>query len=310
MTQETACTSTGLSLGATLLLTLAIAIPATAQEGSSNSGAPGTGFGPETVKNDNNDEPVKQGKTAQNLRAEKLLSNVHRFRLRNFRALNDYYIYTTDPEEELATRISDHMDQSRQLLEQIKDQTGSSLTDSQMGDLKKAFNNFDDQMETNIEDVRESGYPDLRLLSDMANQAQSLSVLSKKIYNQVAGQDATPTETDLELAREASITMALMVTRYSARSSSSVAQVFQGADSEKSLDDLARSFENTLDKLRNRTEDDGKIDANLSDVNSKWSFIRGSYIEYDEQNVAFVINRYSTSIIESLEQTIDRLKSA
>ncbi len=187
---------------------------------------------------------------------------------------------------------------------------GESLTGSELEDLRTAYADFESQMDTNIEDVRGSGYPDLRLLSNMANQAQNLSALSGKLYDQVAGQETTPTATNLELAREASITMALMVTRYSARSSSSVSQVFQGADAEKSLDELARDFESNLEKLRNRTAGQDAIAGMLSDANSKWRFIRGSYIEYDEENVAFVINRYSTSIIETLENTIERLKSA
>lgn len=242
--------------------------------------------------------------------AEQLLDRIHRFRLRNFMALNDYYNYSMDPEEELVSEINSNMERSDALLGEIGELAGESLTGNELEELRSAYASFEDQMDTNIEDVRGSGYPDLRLLSDMANQAQNLSVLSEEIYDQVAGQEATPTVTDLELAREASITMALMVTRYSARSSSSVSQVFQGADSEQSLDELARNFEDSLEELRSRVGDNQQIDKTLSDVNSKWRFIRGSYIEYDEQNVAFVINRYSTSIIDSLEQTIERLKSA
>lgn len=242
--------------------------------------------------------------------AEQLLDRIHRFRLRNFMALNDYYNYSTDPEEELVTEINDNMEQSEALLGEIEELAGESLTGSELEELRTAYADFESQMDTNIEDVRGSGYPDLRLLSDMANQAQNLSVLSEQVYDEVADQEATPTVSDLELAREASVTMALMVTRYSARSSSSVSQVFQGADSEKSLDKLARDFESNLEELRSRVGDNEELADMLSDANSKWRFIRGSYIEYDEENVAFVINRYSISIIETLESTIERLKSA
>lgn len=279
---------TGL-MGLTLLLPLATA-PAIAQDGPQETNASAT--------------------SEAEAMAGQLLDRIYRFRLRNFMALNDYYNYSMDPEEELISEINDSMERSGKLLEEIGELSGESLTSSELDDLRTAYADFESQMDTNIEDVRSSGYPDLRLLSNMANQAQSLSVLSGKLYDQVAAQDATPTATDLELAREASITMALMVTRYSARSSSSVAQIFQGADSETSLDELAQSFEGELEKLRNRLGDNTEIAGMLSDANSKWRFIRGSYIEYDEENVAFVINRYSTSIIETLGSIIKRLKSA
>lgn len=304
---------TPFSIGAALLLALSLLTPATAQESSSSSkgkGAPGTGFGPESAEQEAPAGDQAAAETQLDPMAEKLLDSVHRFRLRNFMALNDYYNYTKDPDEELASRITDNMDQSRQLLDKIDSQSGDSLSDSQLNELKKAYESFDKQMTTNIEDVRSSGYPDLRLLSDMANQAQNLSKLSGEIYKKVAGQGSTPTETNLELAREAAITMAVMVTRYSARSSSSVAQVFQGADMENSLNELSKKFEDNLEKLRDRLGNNQQMAATLSDVNNKWRFIRGSYINYDEENVAFVINRYSSSIIKGLEKTIERLKSA
>lgn len=276
---------TGL-MGTALLLALGTAVPVVAQE------------------------QQQADNTEAKAMAEQLLDRFHHFRLRNFMALNHYYNYSMDPDEELATEITDNMDRSRALLKEIGELAGESLTDSELEELRTAYADFESQMDTSIEDVRGSGYPDLRLLSNMANQAQNLSVLSEQLYNKVVGQETTPTATDLELAREASATMALMVTRYSARSSSSVSQIFQGADSDKSLDELARSFGSNLEKLRDQLGDSPEIADLLSDVNSKWRFIQGSYIEYDEENVAFVINRYSTSIVETLESVIKRLKSA
>lgn len=279
-------TSFGFAICAILLFSLTLVNPAAAQEDSA--------------------EPENETESM----AKDLLDTIHRFRLRNFMALNHYYTYTTDPDEELVEEINTDIDRSRELLEEIDELAGESLTGTEMEDLREAYEDFDDQMDTNIEDVRESGYPDLRLLSDMANQAQNLSVLSEKLYEGVAEQDRTPTADRVELAREASITMALMVTRYSARSSSSVAQVFQGADTEMSLDELARQFEDNLEQLRSEASDDSELDRMLSDVNSKWRFIRESYIQYDEENVSFVINRYSTGIVETLEESIERLKAA
>jgi|AntDeeMinimDraft_4_1070355.scaffolds.fasta_scaffold00061_16 23S rRNA U2552 (ribose-2'-O)-methylase RlmE/FtsJ len=277
----------GFGICAALLFALALLNPAVAQEDTS-------------AQPDNETESMAQG----------LLDTIHRFRLRNFMALNHYYNYTTDPDEALASQINDEMDASQDLISRIQELAGESLTGTELDDLSQAYQNFSDQMDTNIEDMRSSGYPDLRLLSDMANQAQNLSVLSGKLYNRVAEQDQTPTAEKVELAREASVTMALMVTRYSARSSSSVAQVFQGADTEKSLDELARQFENNLEQLRKDANSDNQLDSMLSDVNSKWQFIRDSYINYDEENVSFVIDRYSTGIIETLEESIERLKAA
>lgn len=275
-----------LALVAMLALALIFSAPLTAQES----------------------EPATDDMEQEEVMAGELLDAIHQFRLKNFIALNDYYNYTMDPDESLISGIDSSLASSQEQLERIGNLAGDSLTGSEIEDLEQAYADFEQQMEINIEDMREAGYPDLRLLSDMANQAQALSALSEEIYDAVAEQEVTPTVSDVELARRASVTMALMVTRYSARSSSTVAQVFQGADSDVSLDQLARDFEETMEELRSRTTD-AELDELLSEVNTKWEFIRNSYINYDERNVSFVINRYSTSIVDNMEQVVERLKA-
>ena len=287
MTRQTNRSLFGMILGATLLSALVLLNPAAAQ--TQAEGAP-------------QNEAQSQ--------AGNLLDSIHRFRVRNFVALNKYYNYTTDPDEELAADILDEVARSAELMRQIDQRAGASLTGSEVSDLQDAFASFDEQMQTNIDDMRSSGYPDLRLLSQMANQAQALNTLSDEIYSQVAAQDQTPTDGSVELARKASVTMAVMVTRYSARSSSSVAQTFQGAETDQSLDELANQFETYLEELRSKSGNEGRMNSLLSDINSKWQFIRDSYINYDGENVSFVINRYSNGIMQSLEESIDHLKAA
>ncbi|MDX1590063.1 MAG: hypothetical protein R3296_14100 [Oleiphilaceae bacterium] len=252
--------------------------------------------------------PVLAEEEEKQALAGNLLDSLHQFRLQNFLALNAYYSYSVTPDRERIQEINNAMSRSRRLLERARKQVGDSLSGSSMDELASAFRDFQKQMDTNVADIRESGYPDLRLLSNMAEQAQTLSLLSEKIYQQVASQGRTPTREEVQLAREASITMALMVTRYSARTSSSVSQVFQGADSDRSIDELALRFDELLRQLDLRMNNDGSQDL-LARVNSQWEFIRNSYIHYDERNVSFVINRYSLQIIDTMEDLVNRLNN-
>ncbi|TVP52129.1 MAG: hypothetical protein EA349_16335 [Halomonadaceae bacterium] len=253
--------------------------------------------------------PLAMAQQQQDSMAGELLDTLHQFRLQNFIALNAYYNYSVTPDRDRVSDIEQAMNQSGRLLTKAQDKAGDSVSGNEMNDLSEAFVAFERQMSNNVEDIKTSGFPDLRLLSDMAEQAQTLSLLSEDIYQQVASQDLTPTESKVELLREASITMALMVTRYSARSSSSVAQIFQGADTDMSIDELAARFDDLLAQLARDLTDQSQ-QALLSDAGSKWGFIRNSYINYDERNVSFVINRYSLQIMTSLENLIDRLKQA
>ena len=102
--------------------------------------------------------------------------------------------------------------------------------------------------------------------------------------------------------------MAQMMARYSARTHSSVAQTFQGASDEASLDQQALMFDSLLAQVQSGSAS-AELKAAIDDVSSKWQFIRGSYINYNENNVSFVIDRYSKGIIRSLTTTIEILES-
>ena len=75
------------------------------------------------------------------------------------------------------------------------------------------------------------------------------------------------------------------------------------------LDEQAKTFDQLLSSLRAGSTN-GELKTALDDVASKWQFIRGSYINYNENNVGFVIDRYSKGIIEGLTNAIDLLRAS
>ena len=91
--------------------------------------------------------------------------------------------------------------------------------------------------------------------------------------------------------------MAQMMARYAACTHSSVSQTFQGAANEVSLDQQALMFDELLAQARSGSAT-GELKTALDDVAAKWQFIRGSYINYNDNNVSFIIDRYSKGIIQ------------
>ena len=53
----------------------------------------------------------------------------------------------------------------------------------------------------------------------------------------------------------------------------------------------------------------GELKTALDDVAAKWQFIRGSYINYNDNNVSFIIDRYSKGIIQGLDDAIVMLRN-
>ncbi|MFE8069643.1 hypothetical protein QQM79_01160 [Marinobacteraceae bacterium S3BR75-40.1] len=248
-------------------------------------------------------------RTAAAAEMNPLLDALHRFRLENFLALNAYYNYSANRDQQTMKQIVESMNGAHSLLKSFTEKVGDSLTADQLKELTSMFQDFAKLMNTNIQDVRKRGYPDLRLVSEMANQARLLSDKSREVYITLTEKESIPTDPTLEKARKASLTMALMLTKYSARSNSSSSQTFQGADTETPLDQLAGEFDGLMKEL---LQEVGNADAekSLRDAKSKWNFIQKSYVNYNENNVYFLINRYSLGIIEQLENASEQMQTS
>jgi len=245
--------------------------------------------------------------TAQDSSAE-FLADLHQFRINNYLALDSFYVYSATGDNGALNRIVAGINASNDAMNSVIASTSGVLSNQQVEGLGQEFDKFKDLMRSNITVVRDAGYPDLRLMADLANKALGMNKLATNLY--VTAQENSGAETDdrVESARSAAVMMARMMARYSARTHSSVSQTFQGASDEASLDQQARAFEQLLNQVK-AAATAGDLKATLDDVSSKWLFIRGSYINYNENNVSFVIDRYSKGIIQGLTTTIELLEN-
>lgn len=237
------------------------------------------------------------------------LSDLHSFRISNYLALDAYYRFsgtgTTDTLNEIVAGINSANDAMNRLTQS----TDEVLSKDQLSALSQEFEKFKGLMRDNINDVRTQGYPDLRLVSDMANQALAMNNMATELYLEAQESSQTQTNPRVEAARMAAVKMAQMMAKYAVRTNSSVTQTFQGSATETPLDAQAREFDALLEQVRQGPAE-GELRALLDDISSKWQFIRGSYINYNENNVGFVIDRYSKAILSSLGSAIELLQNS
>jgi len=244
---------------------------------------------------------------AQETGAE-FLSDLHDFRVNNYLALDAFYNFSASGDTETLNRIVVGINNSNDAMNSVVASTSGVLSEQQVEELNQTFDQFKNLMRGNINEVRDRGYPDLRLMADLANQALSMNNLATELYSVAQESSGIKADTRIESARSAAVVMAQMMARYAARTHSSVAQTFQGASSEVPLDEQAKTFDQLLSSLRAGSTN-GELKTALDDVASKWQFIRSSYINYNENNVGFVIDRYSKGIIEALPTAIALLRA-
>lgn len=235
-----------------------------------------------------------------------LLESLHKFRVQNFLALNAYYNYSVNGDKATFDDIRSAVNKSNEMMKQIHGRAGKLISDEHLKQLDADFETFKKLMRINIEDVRKKGYPDLQEIAQMANNADALSKLSSDLYSDVKKQDDVVTDKNVEIARKASLILAKMMTQYTARSSSSVSQDFQGSSQGAPINKQAEQFDSLIQQLNGAMNTKAMQDQ-YDDIMTKWQFIKSSYIHYNQNNVVFVINRYSLAMINELEDIVDEL---
>ncbi|MCM0612248.1 hypothetical protein KFJ24_07130 [Marinobacter sediminum] len=235
------------------------------------------------------------------------LSDLHEFRVSNYMALDAYYRFSASGDTNTLNEIVAGINSANDAMNTIAGSKSGVLSADQIEGLNQEFDKFKGLMRENINDVRKTGYPDLRLVSDMANQALSMNKKATDLYQTAQESSQTDTSPRVEAARSAAVKMAQMMAKYSVRTNSSVAQTFQGSSTEKPLDEQAREFDQLLAEVR-KGNTGSELKSVLEDVSSKWEFIRSSYINYNEKNVGFVIDRYSKGILKGLATAMELLE--
>lgn len=239
--------------------------------------------------------------------ADRFLSELHNFRVSNYMALDAYYRFSATGDTSTLNEIVKGINSANDSMESVVGSRSGALSNEEITDLKVEFESFKNLMRDNIDDVRNRGYPDLRLVSDMANQALTMNEKASELYLDALAGSETEANPRIEAARSAAVKMAQMMAKYSVRTNSSVTQTFQGASTGTSLDEQARELDILLATVI-KGESSPELNSVLDDISSKWQFIRGSYINYNENNVGFVIDRYSKGIIDGLARTLEILQ--
>ncbi len=174
------------------------------------------------------------------------LGHLHDFRVKNYVALDAYYRFSASGDTETLNEIVGAINEANSTMGALTDSTAGVLTSPQVEGLNVEFDKFKELMRQNINDVKQTGYPDLRLLSEMAEQAAVMNDNASSLYRTALESTKITPDKRVEAARSAAVTLAQMMAKYSVRSNSSVTQTFQGTATDEPLDVKAKAMDSLL----------------------------------------------------------------
>ncbi|MDX1451322.1 MAG: hypothetical protein R3183_02110 [Oleiphilaceae bacterium] len=234
--------------------------------------------------------------------ASNALNNIYRATINSYYSVNGFYNFSANQaDQSQLAQIKESIgiiDESVANLEITLAEGANAETFASVADSWTAYRKV---LEANINEVVETGYPDLRLAGDMASTNINLNNALQGLYTSVMSTSGFTPADIIQTSRDAASTIALMMTKYSARSTSTVSQVYTGGDTDLTIDSLAKEFESKLKSLIGGAT--GKAEALdlLDAAMTKWDFIKNSYINYNENRVNFIVNLYSKKIITDIE---------
>lgn len=244
--------------------------------------------------------PLAQALTQQ--QADDLLSTLHKMSVDSYLAINAYYSFANSGgDKSVAQDANNTINRLDSLLDQLNKAPGASEVQENLANINTQWEQYRKLLIANIQDLISKGYPDLRLMVDMSQaNLDFIAGLSDTAATIKKNSDYQPNEL-LELVREATLKIEQIMTAYAARTASNVSQIAHGAETEEPLNVLAEQFTQQLQKLQQKTAGNRDTASMVDDIATKWNFIKGSYINFNENNVAYIANLYSKRIIEGLQ---------
>ncbi|WP_020410040.1 hypothetical protein [Hahella ganghwensis] len=233
---------------------------------------------------------------------EELLQKIHQARLQTYLLLTDYYNFSANVgDKHLLEGMAAGENAIDSLIKRLSAGHDSPEYLATLSQTQEHWVKYKSLLSQNINDLKTLGYHELQLVFQLAQLNVDVGTALGRLYQLVIDQKQIKLPDVIIRTRHSAFTMAVMMTKYSARSTSNISQVFQGEDPEETLDILAGEFDRNLGLLINTDYVDTATNTLLKKAQIKWNFIRSSYMNYNENNVNFVVNLYSRQIIESLD---------
>ena len=245
---------------------------------------------------------ITSASAQENEEAATLLKGFHQAQIQSYFTINAFYNFSAnDGDKALLSDVNEAINEVNSILNGLEAFESVEYIKADINAASEKWQLYKTTLNTIINDILDQGYADLRLMSDLALQNQEFATQLATAYEKVEKESGYAPDSVSSQSRKSALLMATMMTKYSARTTSNVSQIFQGSSTEKTIDILAADLDKQLQALLSSSS--GERKATINGVLTKWDFIKSSYINYNEKNVNYVVNLYSKRIIDALEST-------
>lgn len=233
------------------------------------------------------------------------LKDIYEMRVLTFAILSDYYMFSgLEGDSRYNREIESNVKQFEHKLSKITDTTSPTAQLSSMANAITAWSKYKDLLDINRADFLTQGYANARLVSDLSDNAQSLSDSLNIVYTVLIDENNIKLSDFTQYTRDMGLIIQTVTAEYAARSTSSLGQVNVININEGGMDKQGKLFAEKLAKLKDGATE-RRIYKLVDQVGVKWEFIAKSIANYNENAVPFIVSSYGDRITKDLESIED-----
>lgn len=238
--------------------------------------------------------------------AQQALYDSYACALRQHDLLTDFHLHSSDPKDKI---FSMNFEQSRVAATGCVKQVSAELAAVGLAplsaELNSQFNQFDTLLTTNLSMLAKKGATEYEVQSEMLNHGVKVEAALAQAINELSGSGKVKANAEAKKIRDLAVLMADTSARYIERTT----QVFPGSYSDQpTIDELAKEIEKSLAGLLVSPGLAPDMQKKLATINTKFRFIRGSLINYNESPVAFTVKRHFKTMSTMLMAVADQLQ--
>ena len=229
------------------------------------------------------------------------LLHIHQMRLAAQKSLGDFYMYNAmEGDQRYARMINDTLQRAQTHLSNMGSQPGDH-SKALLGTLQQEWQSYRDRLLQLMETMQKQGFTDLQPVAALAQSNERLIGIGGDLYQAIQQESGQTVPPLTQRSREQSLLMQSIALAYASRSAS-IGGSFFGGGEERAIDEQVREFASRLDALARTSQNTPEISATIGTIDTKFRYIEKSLLNYNQNTVPFLVNKYSDSIIDGLEE--------
>lgn len=237
------------------------------------------------------------------------LLKLHQLRLAAQKTLGDFYMFNgMEGDQRYARMIDESQAEVNNHLSALTEMPGEGAK-ALRSQLDQQWKGYQIDLNNLVSALKSQGYTDLQPVADLASRNQQLMSLSSELYSKIQQEGSYSVPPLTQGSREQSLLMQGIAVDYASRSAS-VGATFMGGGDARPIEEMVSEFAGKMAALENAPNNTPQLTQSWDGVATKWRYIENSLINYNENSVPFLINKYSNTIIQGIEQISDQYAAA